>query len=304
MFSVVDEFGQFLKARLQAVKAEVTWDLVMPTNDKGQDGQTKASLHVYDVREAVEYRDNTPVRELTDGAWKEKKPPMLLNVAFLICSQTEIGSGSHKVTVAAAQFVRSHSQISEKMLSADEQKKYPELVESLKIAAVRLTLVADGPLGQPELWNAMGVKQRPSLTLVAAIALPDIEAPIDGPPVVVRTLRTYQEAATEDVEIHQIYAVELRGKVILNGKPLSHATVISDEFGEAVTDRGGSFVQNAQVPAGDQSLRFRVHGVREKSGKNVAITGEFTHSFVVKAQLAGKYETIKVACGDWAIGHP
>jgi hypothetical protein len=134
---------------------------------------------------------------------------------------------------------------------------------------VRLSLAADGPLGQPELWTSLGVKQRPSLTLLAIVSVPDLAGVPAGEPVLRRTLKLKQGAARgrEDVVVlSDTFAVRFRGQAARNRKtPVALATVLIAIDGgkpaaSTTTDAEGQFDLAVLLAPGPHHVRLWARG--------------------------------------------
>ncbi|MCA9070339.1 MAG: DUF4255 domain-containing protein [Planctomycetaceae bacterium] len=296
-------------------KDRVIWTVAKPKDAASPGGKPHASVHLYDVREAVDYRENLPARHREGNQWREFPPVLHLSASFLLC-ETGVSDNQKKagkILAAASRFMLRHGELRRtnpghpwiklgledyrkvwQNADPDDEFLETQLAQMIRnndsqYIPIRLAVVSEGPLGQPELWTALKITQRPCLVLTATISLP--EASHDpGPPVVRRTLRVGEMTGKKARVDDESYAVKFIGKATFQGQPVKEASVtitVADTGSTATvkTNPTGNYELMVFLTEGGQLdkdnppkrknlVRLAATGTIEENGQKIAVSAE------------------------------
>jgi hypothetical protein len=189
---------------------------------------------------------------------------------------------SAKILSAAGRYVQRHGLLSHQAVAnllrtppqipnaePPNQGELASQIQNETYVPVRLSLGTEGPLGHPELWSALNVKQRPSVTLTATVSLIDQTGmPLDAPLVKDRTIQLREIKpgnAPAAIEILKDLGVpvQIQGRAIDAAEaPLAGARISAWVLGKSVvssatSDAEGKFGLELVLSQGEHDIELR-----------------------------------------------
>jgi hypothetical protein len=149
--------------------------------------QTTIDLFLYDVRENVELRDNTPSVTRLNGQVAIGRPPLRVACWYLVTAWPVGGIEpplqEHRLLSQALQVFSALPTIPPGFLQGALVGQEPPLP--------LLAAQADGLSNPAEFWTALGNRLRPSFTLMATVAIP-VGVPVLAPAAITHEVRLEQ----------------------------------------------------------------------------------------------------------------
>ena len=158
------------------------------------------NVFLYGVSENRQMRDPAPIIERSNGQYERRRPPIRVDCAYLV---TAWSTATGDVKIA-----REHRLLG---LALAWLNRFPLIPPAFLQGSLTNqpfdppTVVAqmDHQEHVGEFWSALGVSPRPAFTLIATIAL-ELDAQIEGPPVVTSELRFEQMDIVGSVAGHHL----------------------------------------------------------------------------------------------------
>jgi hypothetical protein len=233
--------------------------------------QTTLDLFLYDVRENMELRSSEPDYERRDGEVLIRRPPMRVACSYLLTAWPvggpELSLQEHRLLSQALYVLSGHPTIPAKFLKNSLAGQEPPLP--------LVTTHADGLKNPSEFWTAVGNKLRPSVTIVATIAL-DIFAPETAPMVVTSDVRLGERATSGGLTAQTTQDLfHIGGQVKgANKLPVAGAAVELKNTGlRSVTDAEGRY-QFGPLAKGSYTVRVQAgQSVKEVNIVVPAVSG-------------------------------
>lgn len=257
---MIRDLSQTLKAILtqpglptELAAAHITFDA--PVNDPTPT-PTEVNLFLYDIRENTELRLTEPVVKRQNGQAVVQQPPLRVACSYLVTAWpaggTELTLQQHRLLSQVLQVLARFPTVPARFLQGNLVGQEPPLP--------LMTAQMEGLKNPAEFWSALGTKLRPSLTIVATVALPllaDTTAPL------VTTLHTGFDLGRGVIEE---MLVEIGGRVRgPGGQPLADAYVeLVDLAKQTRTDADGQFKFDS-VPTGAHTVRAVAVGFNPKT---------------------------------------
>ncbi len=218
------------KVPLDPVEVDISFD--MPDREwSASVVKPTVNLYLYDIHENLELRSNEWMIERSQGIATRKKPPVRVDLSYLITVWTSDTADQHRLLGQLLATLFRYQELPEDLLQG-----------SLKEARWPLrtfTAQKDGILiNAADFWSALDNQIRPSINYVVTIPV-EIEAAVAAPLVVTKVAEYRKDGETADKFVH------IRGTVHARGKPeevVADAMVVVKELQmTATTDEEGKY---------------------------------------------------------------
>lgn len=243
MFDDVDaSLRALLAADVPLDPAEVDISFARPTREwSSRLARPTVNLFLFDARERTDFRDDTwRVTQSGNGTVTRERPPRRIDLSYVVTAWTREPEDEHRILA--------------RLLAAlyRNLKVPPEHLQgAMKDSALPILLRAAAPdhlQKAVDFWGVMDNELRTSLTWVATAPL-DAFAPISGPAVLTKELRTGPLYDDERESTYQVAGQVLDGETGVRGARITvNGTAIT-----TVSGRDGRYSLRG-VPAGQHAL--------------------------------------------------
>ncbi len=228
--------------------------------------QTTVNLFLFDIREAVELRNQEPRLERDGDRVTVRPPPTRLGCTYLVTAwpvgDTETVLQEHRLLSQVFQVFSAYPVIPSDFLVGTRLEGQEPPLPLMLHRGEEMRIPAD-------FWTAVGNKLRPSLTVTAVLSVPPFEpqAPPSLPVVTTKVLRL-------GLPGHQETSFQIRGQVLQQTDsgptPVANATVTLVEAGLVSTTNADGRYSFSQLSAGSYTLRA---DVTSPEGGEIEATG-------------------------------
>lgn len=252
MFNDLDEtLRQLLIADVPLDPREVDIAFDRPTREwSSRLSKPTLNLFLFDIRERVDFRDDSwTVTRTADGKAERKRPPRRIDVAYFVTAWAREPADEHRILAGVLACMYRQAAISPDFLQGDLQKSV--------VPVLARTMTPDHLAKPYELWGVLDNEIRASLTWVSTVPL-DVFAPVTGP-----IVRTVELGFHADGEAWREAFVRVGGIAHARGNPLvgvPNARIrVAGTALETWTDQDGRFIFPRLLP-GDYQLTLEGPG--------------------------------------------
>ena len=229
-------------------------------------------LFLYDLREAADRAEMTPMERRSEGRATLIAPPLRLELSYAVTAWTKAVEDEHRLLSQVVAILHSHRRLP------------PELLNGALAANPRLS-EAETSVGRPregkaDFWTSVGGQYKASIDFAVIITIDSGASASRGPAVRTQTLRTRLSNGRTDAvaELHRFGGTVRDGA----GEPVADAWVTLPESGLwTTTGPDGRFILD-RVRAGTQPLLARTLSGQELATR-VTIPGDRADLVVVDA---------------------
>jgi hypothetical protein len=217
-------------------------------------------LFLYDLREAVDRADGTPVERRGNGSAVISDPPLHLELTYAVTAWTKAVEDEHRLLSQALAILFSYRQVPPEVIAA---------------SATRTLLRAETSVGRPreekaDFWTSVGGQYKASIDYVVHIVIESGGTFVRGPEVRTTSIRAGLADAMRPTldELHSCGGTVTDAE----GEPLLDAWVALPDAGRlAVSDTQGRW-RLARVRGGEHRVHARTADGREAEAK-LAVPG-------------------------------
>jgi hypothetical protein len=254
MIADLDEtLKQLLIKKVPLNPAEVNISFDMPGREwSAAVSKPTVNIYLYDIHENHDLRNNEWRVERNNGIATKKKPPVRVDLSYLITVWTNDTYDQHRLLAHLLATLFRYPELPEELL--------PESLKGLEYPLSTATAQPDGVLrNSADFWSALDNQLRPSINYVVTVPV-SLDVAFSAPIVHTKTFKFQARGAP----VEQI--VQIGGIVHRKGKPdqsLSGATVLVQELQmTAITDSEGRYIFK-NVDQGSYTFKVSAPGLKE-----------------------------------------
>lgn len=262
--------GELLSAGSSIIKDESQIVLGVPSDEPDKDKKPKINLYLHDVRENLPLRDESfHVRRSGQDEWAVAKrhASIRLDLSYIIAVSAEDPLVEHRILGEVLAALIRNNVVPEKYLAKSLADEQPNAL-LLSVAQPDHPAQSD----QPKLWQALGSRIRPTVSLVATAKFNPYETRF------VKVVREaifalgqgiHPEGADRQMDIRSV-RLGAAGLVTEKGEPLTNVTVsIAGRQEQATTDERGFFFF-LNLPPARYTFKFDKRGYNAAEMESVA----------------------------------
>ncbi|MGK7884123.1 MAG: Pvc16 family protein [Crocosphaera sp.] len=221
--------------------------------------QTTINLFLYDIREHRDLRNYEPTRERQNNTVIIHHPPKRIACSYLVTAWPvggeELPLQEHRLLSQVFQVLSAYPTIPEVPFLEDT------LLAGQEPAIPLVTAQVDDLQSTSEFWTALGNQLRPSITVTATLAIPQLPQPEPTPMVITQDLRLGLRLSNTSKQLKpdtEQRWLRIGGRVTdETNNPLVGVTVVLvEENLAAATDENGQY-RIGSIPPGNYTLQVR-----------------------------------------------
>ena len=255
MISELDEIlKQLLIKKVPLNPAEVDISFDMPSREwSASISKPTVNIYLYDIHENHDLRDNEWRLERNNGIVTKRKPPVRVDLSYLITVWTNDTADQHRLLSHLLVTLFRYTELPDELLQGS--------LKGVECPLRTATAQPDGVLrNSADFWSALDNQLRPSINYVVTIPV-GLDVEQTAPIVRTKTFRFQTRGALPE------HIVQIGGIVHRKGKPdqgVSGATILVQELQmTSITDAEGRYIFK-NVDQGSYTFKVSAPGSKER----------------------------------------